>query len=176
MLSFATVAVTDAGEMLGEFEAVLQALPGASIDPKVYAWFQTQGDAWEAATTDPQPPEDVMPAFATWVQSLPAPRLFAASPVVFDAMWMDYYLKRFTRFGVVEPIYAEEKLFAGPALCIRSYLAATIGRPLLECAAPPADWLGGHTHTHRAIDDARGYAHALGVMMGVVRQTRATPA
>jgi inhibitor of KinA sporulation pathway (predicted exonuclease) len=29
----------------------------------------------------------------------------------------------------------------------------------------PAEWLGGHDHSHRAIDDARGYAHLLTLLL-----------
>jgi hypothetical protein len=29
----------------------------------------------------------------------------------------------------------------------------------------PPEWFGDIAHTHRAIDDARGYAHLLGVLL-----------
>ena len=29
----------------------------------------------------------------------------------------------------------------------------------------PEEWLGGHIHTHRAIDDSLGYAHLLKEML-----------
>ena len=49
-------------------------------------------------------------------------------------------------------------------LCLRSYAAAVTGRQVAEIAAHtiPPESLGDIEHTHRAIDDALGYAHLLG--------------
>lgn len=77
--------------------------------------------------------------------------------------WIDYYLRRFTIFGLQQGPYEEAVLFDGPGLCLRSYAAALTGRPVADVAtsALPSHWLGDVEHTHRAIDDARGYAHLL---------------
>lgn len=173
MRSFASVAVDAHGHELGVFEAVLEPLPGAAPNPDTYAWFQTQPEVWAAATRDPQPVPEVMAAYATWVQGLPGPRAFAASPVMFDGSWVDYYLRRFTRYGVVPGPYEEEVLFDGPSLCLRSYAAAVTGRPVADIspATLPAEWLGNIEHTHCALDDARGYAHLLGELF---RRSRST--
>ena len=37
----------------------------------------------------------------------------------------------------------------------------------------PAEWFGNIEHTHRAIDDARGYAHLLGVLFRLARERSA---
>ncbi|MGI8591884.1 MAG: hypothetical protein ACR2M5_13040 [Nakamurella sp.] len=171
MRSFASVAVTGSGEELDTFEAVLETLPGAAPNPDTYAWFQTQPEAWAAATTDPHPVEAVMAQFVTWVRQLPDQRMFAASPISFDGTWMDYYLRRFTRYGLVQGPYEAELLFRGPGLCLRSYAAAVTGRPVAAISPQtlPAEWFGDVAHTHRAIDDARGYAHLLGELF---RQAR----
>jgi hypothetical protein len=167
MLSFASVAVTADGVVRGEFEAVLEPLSGAVRDPDVYAWFQTEPQAWAAATTDPQPPQAVMAAFERWVRSFEDGRIFAALPLAFDGMWIDDYLRRFTDRRLVEGFYVENRLFDDAGLCLRSFAAARLRRPIWECtpARLPSAWLGDHPHTHRAIDDARGYAHLLGVLM-----------
>jgi len=169
MLSFASVAVTASGETRGVFEAVLEPLPGAVRDPDTYAWFQTQPEAWAAATADPRSPADVMAQFVAFVRGLGAPALFAAFPVAFDGMWIDAYLKRFTPHALIEGHYAAQPLFAGPGLCLKSFAAAVTGQDFAECDPKtlPADWLGHHEHTHKAIDDARGYAHLLGVLMAL---------
>jgi hypothetical protein len=163
MRSFASVAVTASGEELGVFEAVLEPLPGAAPNPDTLAWFQTQPEAWAAATTDPRPVPEVLADFVAWVQGLPSPRMFAASPIAFDGGWIDYYLRRFTRYGLVPGPYESDALFDGPGLCLRSYAAAVTGRPVADVspASLPAEWFGDIEHTHRAIDDARGYAHLL---------------
>jgi DNA polymerase III alpha subunit (gram-positive type) len=167
MISFASVAVTARGEEQGIFEAVLRPLPGAAANPDTYAWFQTQPEAWRAATTDPRPVVDVMDDFVSWVRDLPEKRMFAAHPLGFDGGWMDYYLRRFTPYGLVQGPYETDRLFNGPGLCLQSYAAAITGRPMADVSPRtlPAEWLGDIPHTHRAIDDARGYAHLLGVLL-----------
>lgn len=164
MRSFASVAVRASGEVVGEFEAVLEPLPGTQPDPQTYAWFQGFPDAWAAATTDAEPPDQVMHRFTRWLRDLPRPHRFAAKPVGFDALWIDYYLRRYTRYGVVQQRH-EDKLFDGVPLCLSSLAAGALGvEPHdVDRAIDPA-WLGGHEHTHRAIDDARGYANLLAAL------------
>lgn len=167
MRSFASVAVAEDGRELGVFEAVLEPLPGAAPNPDTFAWFQTQPEAWAAATLDPRPVSAVLEEFVAWVQALPAPRDFAAFPLGFDGGWIDAYLRRFTRYGVVQGPYETDRLFHGAGLCLRSYAAAVLGRRNGEMTAAslPPSWLGHVPHTHRAIDDARGYAHLLTVLL-----------
>lgn len=167
MRSFASVAVTADGTEVGTFEAVLEPLPGAAPNPDTYAWFQTQPEAWAAATTDPRPIDAVLAEYVAWLHGLPTPRMFAASPIAFDGGWIDYYLRRFTRYGLIPGPYEKDVVFHGPGLCLRSYAAAITGRPVAELspASLPAAWLGDIEHTHRAIDDARGYAHLLGELL-----------
>lgn len=167
MLAFASVAVTADGKERGAFQAVLEALPGAASDPDTRAWFLTQPQAWAAATCDPRPPAAVMADYVAWVRGFPGGRVFAAYPLAFDGAWIDHYLRRFTPHALVEGHYARDRLFDGSALCLKSYAAAVTGRPPWDCAPRdlPPEWFGGHAHTHRAIDDARGYGHLLGVLM-----------
>lgn len=163
MRSIACVAVSVDGTRHGEFEAVLEPLPGSAPSPQTFAWFQTQPEAWQAATENPSPVTDVMARFAAWVRALPARRMFASSPLAFDGPWVDYYLRRFTTYGLLQGPDETDPLFTGPGLCIRSYAAAVTGRPVADLTADafPAEWLGDVEHTHRAIDDARGYANLL---------------
>ncbi len=168
MRSFGTVAVTASGDFLGEFEAVLAPLPGAAPNPDTYAWFQTIPEMWEAATTDPRPPAVVMNDFADWVRAFGRPRVFAAHPLAFDGTWIDAYLRRFTSYGLSQGPYETERLFTAPALCLMSYGAAVTGWFIGDVSPTtlPSEWLGEVEHTHRAIDDARGYAHLLVELMG----------
>lgn len=163
MRSFASVAMRMDGTEEGRFEAVLEPLPGAAPHPDTLAWFRTVPEAWAAATTDPEPIPSVMSRYVDWLAGLPGPRVFAASPLSFDGLWIDFYLRRFTRYGLAQGPYETERVFDGPALCLRSYAAAITGRPLAEVspASLPASWLGDVEHTHRAIDDALGYASLL---------------
>lgn len=70
-----------------------------------------------------------MDNYVAWLKTLPAPRVFAASPVSFDGAWIDYYLRKFTPYGLIPGPYDSDDVFDGPALCIRSYAAAALGRP-----------------------------------------------
>ena len=163
MLAFASVAIRADGKVLGEFEAVLQRLPDAIQDPHTMAWWAGRPDALLAATRGTQPPEVVMPAFVAWIRRFPSTPVFAAHPLNFDAMWMNYYLRRFTPHGVTEGMHETDRLFQHIGLCLRSFGAAILGKPVMEVEADayPAGWLGAHAHTHRAIDDARGYSSLL---------------
>jgi hypothetical protein len=163
MLAFATVAVTAGGEERGRFEAVLAELPGAGWDPGTRAWFENdEPEAWAAATTDPRDPGSVMSAFVSFVVDLPGPRVFTAHPVAFDGSWIDHYLRRFTDHQLLDGMYAPHPLFHD-SLCLRSYAAAVTGRAVMDVspATLPPEWLGEVPHTHRAVDDAVGYAHLL---------------
>ena len=163
MLSFATVAVTALGEERGRFEAVLAELPGSMWDPGTRAWFENdEPAALAAATTDPHDPAEVMADFVTFVTGVPGTRIFAAHPVAFDGSWMDHYLRTFTAHQLLDGLYAAAPLFHD-TLCLRSYGAAVTGRPVREVspATLPSEWFGEVPHTHRAIDDALGYAHLL---------------
>lgn len=100
MRSFASVAVTLDGTEHGRFEAVLESLPGTAPDARTLSWFETQPGAWESATTDPESVPVVLARYIRWLRALPWPRTFTAFPMSLDGLWMDYYLRRFTRYGV----------------------------------------------------------------------------
>jgi hypothetical protein len=172
MLSFASVAVTASGEQVGEFEAVLEPLPGSQPDPQVWAWFQSQPpEVLAAATADPRPAPQVMADFVAWVRGLGDEREFAASPLGFDGPYVDHYLRRFTTSSVCPAFYDEDPLFHGPGLCLKSLACGVTGGDWATFSVHdlPKAWLGDVPHTHRAIDDARGYANLL---VEVVRRSR----
>lgn len=163
MRSFASVAVTADGIEHGRFEAVLEPLPGTSPDARTLEWFATQPEAWAAATDDPEPVVRVMERYVAWVQGLPWPRMFAAFPLALDGIWMDYYLRRFTAYGIRQGHHESDSLFVGGGLCLRSYAAAVTGASagLVDVDTLPGDWFGDVEHTHKAIDDTVGYANLL---------------
>lgn len=172
MLSLASVAVTASGERVGEFEAVLAGLPGAQPDSQVWEWFQTQpAEVLAAATTGQRPVAEVMGDFVSWVKGLGEEREFVASPLGFDGHYVDHYLRRFTPYAVCEGLYVEDRLFHGPGLCLKSLACGLVGGDpaTFSVHTLPAEWFGDVPHTHRAIDDARGYAHLL---VEVLRRSR----
>ena len=99
MLSFASACYTADKQLLGTYSANLEPLPGAAPDPKTLAWWQSQGAAWDALQRDRRPPAAVMPEYATWMKTLCAAHkakpVFVAYPVLFDAMFVYWYLITF---------------------------------------------------------------------------------
>ena len=167
MLSFASVAVSEDGEVGPSFEACLATEDGAVSDPATLAWLKSQPDAWADATRDPQPAQTVMQDYVQWIRDLPTLAVFVAHPLIFDGAWIDWYLRRFTGLRLCLGPYEGEQLFCGTALDLPSLIMGTTGRDMRACNRHdyPDDWFAGHVHSHRAIDDATGYAHVLAEML-----------
>ena len=163
MLSFGAVALSAGGAILDEFEVVLQPLEGASRDEGTMSFWRRHPEAWAAATENPESAGAGIARFADWVRSLDGEPIFAAHPVALDSLWIDFYLKRFVGRPLFEGPWVPDRLFRHPPLCIMSMVAGHTGRGQWECDVDryPVEWLGSVEHTHRAIDDARGYAHLL---------------
>lgn len=91
---------------------------------------------------------------------------FVASPVAFDGGWIDFYLRRFTSYGLCMGPDATDALVAG-TLCLHSYAAGMTGADPATFTVHdlPQSWFGDVPHTHRAIDDALGYANLLRTLL-----------
>ena len=65
-------------------------------------------------------------------------------------------------------------IFNASPLDIGTYMSGVLGStaPQTSGTTIPPEWLGNHPHTHRAIDDARGYASLLARLFGIARQRR----
>jgi hypothetical protein len=112
-----------------------------------------------------------MADFVTWVQGLGEERESVASPLGFDGTYVDHYLRRFTAYGLAQGPDETDRLFHGAGLCLKSLACGVTGGDPATFSVHdlPSEWFGEVEHTHRAIDDARGYAHLL---VEVMRQTR----
>ena len=163
MLSFASVAIDGRGAVLDQFEAVLTPRAGHGPDERTTAWWATHPEAHAEATRDPEPPETIMPRYVAWLESLPVPRVFAARPLMLDGVWIDHYLDVFAGKRIMTMPGAGTPLFSGVGLDIASFAAAVTGLDQVTMMGKPfdAEWLGNVPHTHRAIDDALGYANVL---------------
>lgn len=108
-----------------------------------------------------------MTAYADWIRALPGPALFVAHPLAFDGLWIDWYLRRFTGHRLAHGPYTGAPLFHGAGIDLPSLIMGVMGWSYDRCSRAhyPPDWFGGHAHTHRAIDDAMGYAHLLQEML-----------
>jgi hypothetical protein len=168
MLSFASTAITHEGQEVATFEAVLAPLEDARPDPDTIAWFKTQPEAYAAATANPAPSAEVISKFVAWILTLPGKPIFAAHPIAFDGLWIDYYLRRFANRRLVQGPRDKNPLFHASGICIRTVASVQLGWPIWDCRPDcyPPEWLGNHHHSHRAIDDARGYGVLLSKLLG----------
>ena len=164
MISFASAALDADSGVVGTFEVNIAPLAGRSPDPHTAAWWATQPLAYEASTRDPRAAEEAMIAFADWVESFAGVRVFAFTPT--DARWrldrrISAPLRRRARRSA--PPGKAGGCSMAPASISAAYSSASFGWSYAQAhdVAFPADWLGGHEHTHRAIDDALGYANVL---------------
>jgi DNA polymerase III alpha subunit (gram-positive type) len=149
MLSFASAAYDEAGRQRGVFEANLETLPGAEADPRTMAWWHGQPRAWEACRANQQPPAQAMDTYVDWIAALPGKPVFVAYPLLFDMMFMHWYLIRFTGSSPFSHSGIDIKTMAYVAMGAKSYRAATKRNM-------PRRWLPRkERHTHVALDDAR---------------------
>src|SRR5437016_13989158 len=95
MLSFASAAYLADKKLLGTFSANLQTLPEAQGHPSTMSWWKQHPEAWAAARSDLQEPEDAMRRYLAWLKALPARPVFVAYPAAFDFMFVYWYLIRF---------------------------------------------------------------------------------
>jgi len=169
MLSFASVACDITGKVLDEFEAVLEPRFDRAPSPDTMAWWATQPEAWKHATENPEPPEVVMPRYADWVESLPGYRVFAAAPIVFDGLWMDHYLETYAGTRVLGGPFKTRQIFRGGGVCLYTMAGTLRGAAYLKWGMQrvPPEWYGHIEHTHRALDDARGFANVLAKLFAI---------
>lgn len=174
MLSFASVAIEADGTRHGEFEAQLIQRPDRTTNEQTMAWWATQPEAWAATTANAEDPAVVMPRFADWVESLPGPKVFVAAPMIFDGLWMDHYLDEFAGTRVLSGPFKTRQIFRGGGVCLYTMAGTLRGAPYLDWGMSklPAEFYGHIAHTHKAIDDARGFAH---VLVELFKISRALP-
>ncbi len=163
MRSFASAALLSSGTPGGTFAANLEPLPGARAHPKTLAWFESNAEAWAHATTHAEPAAAVMERYVIWLRALPWPRVFVSHPLTFDGVWLDWYLRRFTALPLFTSFFDEDPLFFGAGIDLQSLIAGRLCLDYAACvrSAYPKAWFDGHEHTHKAIDDALGYASVL---------------
>jgi len=167
MRSFASVVMNADGQIVGQFEGCLAELPGAAPDPATLAWLQSHAAAWADLTRDPRPAAEVIGPYVDWLRALPLHAVFVAHPLAFDGFWMDWYLRRFAGLRLSCGPYGGERLFLHAGLDLASLIMGVAGWEFTDCRreAYPQAWSAGHQHTHRAIDDALGYAHILAAVL-----------
>jgi 3' exoribonuclease, RNase T-like len=165
MLSFATVACAADRGIIDSFEAVLKPRVDRISDAGVMDWWKTQPEAYKRATENPRDASTVMNEFADWIERHDGFRIFASCPLGLDSGWIDEYLKTYVSTRIFNGPFKWRKLFHEFGVDIPSFLGGLFGWPAASWSknrdAIPAEWRGNVKHTHRAVDDATGYAHLL---------------
>lgn len=147
MLSFASVALTDAGDVISTFERNLETLEGAKPDNETMKWWQTQPAAWAAHRKDIVPAPHAMADYIAWVTELPGTPVFVAYPAGYDFMFMYWYMMR----------YVGSSPFSFSAIDVKTFAMCLLKRDFRKTTKDkfPAKWFDNRfKHTHTAIDDA----------------------
>jgi hypothetical protein len=171
MLSFAAVARGPRGEDFGHFAINLEPLHDGVSDPDTMRWWETQPEAWSRATERPVAPALGISSYVRWIKSLPGTPIFAAHPLTFDGIWIDWYLQR---FAGIRLFYRPRKegLCFGSGVDIQSFAMGVLDRDYRDCSRPsyPPEWFESVPHNHCALDDAIGYANLLTTLLRLGRQ------
>lgn len=158
MLSIGAVASTTTEE-ISSFYMKMLPLPDAEQYQDTMDWWSKNPDAWKEATSDAQTPDKVMLEFSAWVKGLNLTPVFVASPLVFDYSFVSWYLEKFTGSNPFSDYTDIQR-----TLDLASFCAGKLQRPLNQSRPSqiPVNFLANMPeHSHKAIDDARGYGTVL---------------
>lgn len=154
ILSIGAVATTEDQEE-GSFYKKLLPLEDLSADPETMDWWKTQPEAWQEVNTNAEPAAQVIEAFRAWVASFGKSPVFVASPLILDYPFMKWYLHRFGGEQLFEDFEPVQR-----TLDLASLAAGRLNIPLARARRmqlPQEITQGMPEHSHKAIDDARGY-------------------
>ena len=99
MISLGAVAINKLGENLGEFEINFLPLENSNPNEENMNWFNNFApEALEYTKKNQVKPKEGMIKFGSWLLDLPSPRVFAAHPAHSDYMWVNWYIKKFTKY------------------------------------------------------------------------------
>lgn len=147
MLSFASVALTTAGDVISTFEVNLELLEGAVQDDDTMAWWSGQTEAWKYCRENLQPIEKAMQDYLLWVEELPGTPVFVAYPAGYDFMFMYWYMMRFVK----------KSPFSFSALDIKTYASAVLRIDFRKTTKDrfKKEWFDKRfQHSHKTLDDA----------------------
>lgn len=158
MLSIGAVATTKDAEVSRYYHKILP-LKEAGQNPNTMNWWKTQSEAWAEVTADAENPEKVMGDFSDWLEKLGKNPVFVAHPIAFDYSFVSWYLYKFVGKNLFTDSKDDPK-----TLDLKSYISAKYSKTINDAAVnklPKALLEGSPEHSHKAIDDAIGYASVL---------------
>jgi hypothetical protein len=161
--AMAAVAVTEQAQKISVFEVNMLPLEGSSADKRTLDLYRNHQEAWRTNTTNPQRASLGTAAFAQWVKNLPGQPVLTGWPLSQTAIWLDYYLRRFTQHGVYRGPFLIEPIFFGPGVDMPTLIMGMMGRHYRETPEQllPPEWFGGLVETHKAKEDAIRQAELL---------------
>jgi hypothetical protein len=165
MLSFASVSCSAERGIIDSYQVNLLPLTDRESHPQTMDWWMTQPEAYASSTANAVPARQAIEAYVHWIAKYDGTRIFAARPLSFDEKWINSYLLRFLDTRTFNGPFEGLRVFDGFGLDIDSYIAGLFAWPVerapefIHQAGP--SWRGKSEHTHRAIDDALGYANIL---------------
>lgn len=158
MLSIGAVATTVDVEVAQFYRKILP-LDNAKQNPNTMNWWKTQPEGWSEVTKDAKSPELVMKEFDEWLSALGKNPVFVAHPIAFDYTFVSWYLYKFVGKNRFTDHTDDPK-----TLDLKSYISAKYRKTIDGSAVNKlSDELlsGSPEHSHKAIDDAIGYAAVL---------------
>lgn len=161
--SLAAVALNEQGHDVGQFHMNIAPLEGTSADPRTLARYRAHGDAWNAITLGAQRASVVIPHFVNWVLGLPGQPVAVGTPLAQLALWLETYLRRFSKHVFYRGPFEGEPLFAGGGVDLPTLLMGVTGIPYRKSVEYllPAEWKEGRVETHKPRDDVEMHAALL---------------
>ncbi|HSX17864.1 MAG TPA: 3'-5' exoribonuclease [Candidatus Saccharimonadales bacterium] len=154
MLSIGAVATT-ANEELSSFYRKVLRVEGATQHFPTMKWWKTQPEAWEEVTSEAQPAEVVIKDFCSWLDSIGKIPVFVAHPVGFDYAFVSWYLWKFANKNPFTTTTGASKTLDLPSF-ISGRLKLDLNMSERKKLSSPLT-TGMPDHSHKAIDDARGF-------------------
>jgi hypothetical protein len=170
--SIAAVAVNEAAQAMTSFQINLAPPEGSVVDQRTMARYRDHGDAWQTITANPQRTAVAMQAFVNWVQGLPGQPIAVGTPLIQLSLWLETYLRRYTKHVLYRGPFDGELLFAGGGIDLPTFVMGVTGlhyRQALEHMLP-AEWRDSRVETHKSRDDAEMHAALLMSMLRIRAQ------
>lgn len=159
MLGLGFAAYDEDGRERDVFEVNLETLEGASGAEESMRWWRAQPEAWGHVRRDAVPPAEGMERCLSWLDGLGPELALAAHPLLFDGIWLDWYLRNFCDAAAFRGPFRVRCPFVGAGVDVPSYLQAALNLEYFRARPDyPPDLMGDVPHTHKPIDDARGHA------------------
>lgn len=159
MLGLGFAAFDEGGRERGVFEVHLDPLEGTLGAEDSMRWWRAHPEAWAHIRRDPVPPAEGMGRCLAWLESLGSDLALAAHPLLFDGVWLDWYLRRFCDAAAFGGPFHIRCPFVGGGIDVPTYVQAALNLEYFRARPDyPPELLSEMPHTHKPLEDARGHA------------------